>query len=226
VKLADAGGDSIEWRLRYGALSDAELAEIEAFFGAVEGRLCSFTFLDPTGNLLAWSEALDQAAWEKDPLLALTGGIADAWGTTRAWRIANAGAAPQRIRQIISAPEWFQYSLSLSARSADTTEVTLLRGSESAVRALSSEWRRLVFTAAAAGTAESIAFGLELAAGSSVEVCGLQVEPQAGASAYRQTGSQGGVYAQARLANDALEIVSTGPNRHSCILDVIHANHI
>ena len=89
-----------------------------------------------------------------------------------------------------------------------------------------SEWRRLALSSASQGAGEVIAFGLELGAGASVDVCGLQVEAQAGASAYRQTGSQGGVYGEARLASDVLEIVTTAPNRHSCILDVVHVNHI
>ena len=55
-------------------LSDEEAAALRAFFDAAEGTLNGFTFLDPAGNLLAWSDQLDNAAWQTDPLLSLTGG--------------------------------------------------------------------------------------------------------------------------------------------------------
>ena len=62
-----------EWRLRYEELTDGEMDTLRSFFEGVEGRLGTFTFLDPAGNLLAWSEQLDAEVWEKDPLVTVTG---------------------------------------------------------------------------------------------------------------------------------------------------------
>ena len=74
------------------------------FFRAAEGTLNGFTFLDPTGNLLAWSDQLDNAVWQKDPLLTLTGGVADPQGGTLGWRLSNGGGAGQGLGQTLAAP--------------------------------------------------------------------------------------------------------------------------
>src|SRR5579871_5110583 len=74
VKLADTHGAYVEWNLEYAGLTDAELGSLEQFFAAAEGSLNAFTFLDPTDNLLAWSNELTNAAFVKGTLLTLTGG--------------------------------------------------------------------------------------------------------------------------------------------------------
>jgi hypothetical protein len=73
--------------------------------------------------------------------------------------------------------------------------------------------------------ADSIRFGLELPAATTLEVFGIQVEPQLAPSGYKATVA-GGVYEDARLADDVLTITATGENRHSCTVHIIHANHL
>ena len=89
VKLADPGAAITEWHLSFAEMSDQELAALEALFQATEGRLTPFTFLDPADNLLAWSEQQNQAVWQADPLLTLTGGVADPMGGTAAFQVSN-----------------------------------------------------------------------------------------------------------------------------------------
>ena len=70
-QLDQAGGCQrriYEWSLRYAGSEDAELATLQQFFTAAEGTLNAFTFLDPTSNLLAWSDHLDNAVWVPGPL--------------------------------------------------------------------------------------------------------------------------------------------------------------
>ena len=94
-----------EWLLTYADLSDEEAAALRTFFDAAEGTLNGFTFLDPTGNLLAWSEQLDDDVWQQDPLLSLTDGISDPWGGTRAWRLSNQRrGGPGGRRRRLAAP--------------------------------------------------------------------------------------------------------------------------
>src|SRR5271169_2060386 len=82
IKLADPLGAVTEWDLTYTDLSDAEASALLAFYASVEGTLTGFTFLDPAGNLLAASDDLNQAAWQKDPMLSLTGSVSDPLGGT------------------------------------------------------------------------------------------------------------------------------------------------
>jgi hypothetical protein len=62
-----------------------------------------------------------------------------------------------------------------------------------------------------------------------MEVFGFQAEAQPGASPYRASGPSAhssGVYQNARLRDDELEVTTTGVNRHSCTVHVIHFNHL
>jgi hypothetical protein len=101
----------------------------------------------------------------------------------------------------------------------------MLIGGGRAERAVAGQWTRIGFSASGDPQGSSIAFGLELPPAGSLDVYGLQVEPQSAASAYKAT-ARGGVYENARLSGDALTITTTGVNRHSCTVNIIHANHL
>jgi hypothetical protein len=225
IKLADPGAETTEWQLAYAGLTDDEVAALQQFFAATEGSLNSFTFLDPTANLFAWSDHLDNAAWVKGPFLLVAGGIADPAGGANAWHLTDSGAGAQNISQTLSAPAGYVYCLSVFARSAQPTAATLLHGTNRADQTLGTDWSRITVTASGDASAESIAFGVELPAGGSADVFGMQVEPQAGASLYKAT-TTGGVYENARFRDDVLSITTTGVNCHSATVDIIYANHL
>src|SRR5580700_6799038 len=88
-KLADANAAAVEWTLGFQTLTDNERDALAQFHGTVEGSLGNFTFLDPTDNLLCWSEKLDEAVWERNLLLTVATGVADPQGGTNANRISN-----------------------------------------------------------------------------------------------------------------------------------------
>lgn len=225
IKLADPGAEITEWQLEYAELTDDEVAALQQFFAAAEGTLNGFTFLDPTANLLAWSGKLDEAVWQRAPLLSITSGFADPGGGTKAWRLSNSGGAAQTITQTLEAPAGYLYCFSAYVRSSQAMQVTMLVGSQRAERAVTAEWTRITFAATGDPAAESIHFGLETPADGSLEVFGMQAEPQAGASVYKAT-TAGGVYENARLRDDVLSITATGANRHSSRVNIIHANHL
>jgi len=66
VKLFDPAGCTVEWDLDLESLTSAEWNAMAALFQAAEGQLGTFTFLDPFGNLLSWSEALSASVWAAD----------------------------------------------------------------------------------------------------------------------------------------------------------------
>jgi hypothetical protein len=225
IKLADPLGSATEWVLTYTDLSDEEANALLGFFAAAEGTLNGFTFLDPAGNLLAWSDQLDEDVWQKDPRLALSGGLDDPQGGTRAWRLTNAGGGEQGIGQTLAAPGEYQYCLSAYVRAATANGVRLTVGGETAQRAVTSDWERIAYTSSGGSQDTSVRFGLEIAAGDVLEVYGLQVEAQTAASGYKAS-TQGGVYEDAHLGDDVLTITSTDANRHSCTVKITHANHL
>src|SRR5262245_2746176 len=104
VVLGDPDTEQVIWDLNYSLVNNSELSKLTTLFNSAEGRLYDFVFLDPVGNLLAWSETLSNSVWQRNSLLELTADIADPLGTTRASRLTNIGGAPLRIEQTINAP--------------------------------------------------------------------------------------------------------------------------
>jgi hypothetical protein len=225
IKLADAPGASMVWQLQYASLSDAELAALESFFAAAEGSLNGFTFLDPGGNLAAWSEDLTNAVWQAGAYLTAAGNTADPLGGTGAWTLTNGGAGPQDLSQTLNAPGGYAYCFSVFVRAEEAAAVTMLLGGERADCAIGSAWTRIAVAQSGDATADSVTFGIELAAGNSVDVFGFQAEAQSEASAYQKSTS-GGVYQNARLRDDVLQFTTMAPNRHSATVNILYANHL
>ncbi len=224
IRLADPRAETTEWTLEYAGLSNEEARKLEQFVEETEGSLQEFTFLDPAGNLFAWSDRLDDAVWARDPFLTLTGGLPDPRGGNNAWHAANAGAAGQKLSQILQAPASYFYSLSLHVRSASTPSITFVHGQQRAERGVGADWSRIVFSASGQ-PADFIEFGIEVPAGGAVDLFGLQVEPQAAASVY-QPSLLGGVYPKARFRERAFSITATAPNQHSATVTIVHAQRL
>jgi len=225
VKYADSPGGRTEWELQYSGLTDAELASLAAFHLAAEGTLNGFTFVDPCGNLAAWSEDLQNAVWQTAPRLALTAGVPDVCGGSAAWTLSNSGAGPQSILQTINAPSSYVYSFSVWVRSATASAVTLILGGERSDCVIGPEWRRLSLTWGGDGQTGSVTFGVETSAFTSIDVFGFQVEAQGRSSGYRPSQS-GGVYEGARLADDTFLFTTEQPNRHSATVRIVYADHL
>ena len=222
IKFADAGAERVEWQLNYQDLSDAEVAGLQAFFSACEGQLNAFTFADPMDNLLTWSEDLTQPAWEASTLLQLQAGIDDPRGGTNATRVTNQTASDLTVQQSVNAPGGFVYSFSLCVRGASGATISLFRQTPDAFDSrsfsLSGNWSRVTFSGSLNTAAAAIAVGITVAAGSSADVYGFQLEAQPAASPYKPAFSTSGVYPNAHFSSDNLAVTTTAPNRNQCTL--------
>jgi hypothetical protein len=225
IKLADPNGALTEWQLQYAGLSDGELAALQQFFAAAEGTLNGFTFLDPAGNLFAWSDQLTNVVWDLGSFLTKTGGVADPAGGTNAWLLTNTGAGPQSITQTLAAPGGYLICLSAWVQAAAATTVTMMIGAKRSPQRVAAGWNRIAFTEDGDATAASIVLGLELPAGAAISVYGPQAEAQAAPSKYKAS-TTGGVYAGARLRDDALTFTSEGVNNHSATVNIVYASHL
>ena len=224
VKLADPGCWAVEWELEFTGLAAQEWNAIESLHESVEGRLKSFTFLDPTDNLLAWSEDLTAGVWSKDAALQLSANVTDPKGTLRATRITNPTQFPLTIQQALEVPGWFQYCLSVYVRSEQSVEIGLVRssagGTETKGCGAGPGWRRVEHPSKMADSSELVSFGMEIPGGAAVDVFGLQLESQTGASKYKKTLARNGVYPEAWFQEDVLSVETDGPDRHSCRLRI------
>jgi hypothetical protein len=223
---ADADAAATAWELRATGLTGTEWNAIEGLFQATSGMWQTFTFLDPTGNLLAQSESFGASAWTNGALIQLTGGIGDPFGTTRATRAINAGQTAQAVTQILSAPGNFQYCLSVWARAAGGSSVTLMQsttgGSVSKRFALGAVWTRVFVAGSCGQNTTSITFGAQLDAGASVDLFGMQAEAQPAPSDYRMTGATGGLYARARFGEDRLTVTAQGTDVYDATIRIVN----
>ena len=225
IKLADPGAETVEWQLTYCGLSDSEMQTLLQFFSDAEGSLNGFTFVDPVGNLLAWSGDLTNAVWDMGPFLTVAGGIADPQGGSNAWHLVNSGAGAQDLSQTAMPPGGYVYCLSIYARSSAAAKVTLLLGGNRYDRAVGPGWQRISCTTVVDATATAVTFGIEIGAGTTVDVYGMQAEPQSHPSAYKVS-TTGGCYENARLRDDTLSVTSTGVNCHSATVNIFYASHL
>jgi hypothetical protein len=220
VKYADAGSSvSTRWELRMDSLTDEEWDAVAALHTAAEGRLRTFTLLDPMSNLFAWSEDLEKSEWLRDPMLSVVAGIEDPFGGQAAFRLSNAGQASQTLRQSIAGPGDFQYCCSVWTRSVGGSAVVTLLGGEGRSHPLTASWTR-VFVTGTPGT-EPFSAGLTLPAGVSVDVFGPQLEAQPAPGAYWKTIDRSGVYSKVRFASDVLERTATGPGANSGVVTLV-----
>jgi hypothetical protein len=216
VKWLDTGFIETRWHLTLRQLSLEEKAALGEFFRTVEGSLRSFTFADPTANLLKWSERMTEAVWERDPLLQVTEGAADPRGGEGAVMLTNIGAAPQKIVQVLPLPAGYQCCFSLWARSATETEFKMRRVcgtlQQETRQTASQEWRHYTSAGVLGGAGEGIGFEIEVGLNSGICVCGAQVEAGQGATEYKRTSARNGIHTQTRFEQDTMVCAGWGPD--------------
>lgn len=222
VVYADPGGAIAGWALRGTGLTLAEWNAIESLFEQTAGMAGTFTFLDPVGNLLIQSENFSPGAWTTGALVQLTAGIADPFGTARATRLVNTGGAGAGLTQVLSVPGNFQYCFSVWVRSTSGSAVTLAIANGSKSFATGTQWTRVYFSSnpGQAG-ATTVTFGIQIAAGGSVEIFGMQAEAQLGPSDYKLTGAVGGVYPKARFGSDQITVTAQGTDVYDTMIQIM-----
>jgi hypothetical protein len=227
IRMSDPGAARVRWQLQYQGLTDGERSSLEQLFEAAEGRLTTFTFLDPTDNLLMWSEDYTKSVWTVDPLLHLTAGTSDPLGGNGAMQLTNTAQVPQSAMQNIRAASWFQFCFSVYLRCDSPTTIQLVlsaAGQElrSAILA-GTVWTRMAKTGSIPSIQDAISFRLELPAGTQVNVFGAQVEPQLAPGLYKKTLDRAGVYSNTRFDSDSLSITTEAPNQHACSVSLVSA---
>lgn len=227
VKMSDPEAGTRRWELGYTGLTDTEMGTLEALFAACEGRLRTFVFIDPCGNLLRWTEELSNSVWQTSLLTA--GDIEDPNGSAGAWRLTNGAQAPQAISQTVDAPGWYRYAFSVWVRSGSASWLDLrLSNADGAIqvrRAVSETWQRISVAGEIEGGDDKIRCAIELPPASAVEIFGPQLDAQRDAAGYRKNLDKPGVWT-ARFDQDALECVSYGPDNHSAQIEVVTVREV
>jgi hypothetical protein len=218
--FADPAAAATEWELRASGMTLAEWKAIETLFLATSGMWKTFTFLDPTGNLLADSENFSTGVWTNGGLIALTLAAADPLGTNRATRVTNAGLVAESVAQTLGVPGNFHYCLSVWARTTGASSVTLAIGSFAKSFVLNGTWKRISVATNLGTSTTSVTFGVELGVGAVVDLFGMQVEAQLAASDYKVTEGRGGGYSNARFGQDQLAVTAQGTDVYDATIRI------
>ena len=225
VVFGDPDAGMREWELKATSLTLSEWTAIDTLFQAVMGRFATFTFLDPFGNLLLRSEEFGDPAWSNSPLIQLTPGVNDPLGTTRATQVVNAGSAAGAVAQTLAVPGNIRYTLSVWAKTTGVSNVTLSAttagGSATRSIALTGQWMRASLDVELGLTTDSVVFGVVLDVGAIVDLFGMQVEAQPGASDYKKTSGSAGLYAEARFAEDELTVTAKGTDMFDAVIRIM-----
>jgi len=225
IRMSDTGAQKVEWRLRYAGLTNGERSSIESLFEASEGQLNTFTFLDPSDNLLMWSENWTQAVWTADPLLQVASGVQDPLGGSDAMQLTNTAQTAQQIVQGTAGASSFLYCYSVYVKSAvpATIQLVVAATGQTSLTAITTgaSWLRVTTAGSLSVQQDGISFGVQLPAGAQVDVFGAQVEAQPAASLYKKTIDLAGVYPNTRFNSDALTFTADAVNQNSCQLGLI-----
>ena len=217
LKYEDVNGGVIRWELLLNSLNESERVAVEQLFLACEAELNAFTLLDPATNLLNWSEDFSRPAWILDPLIHITGGVADPQSRTSAWQVTNAGQATQKISQKIAAPAGFEYCFSAYVRGTGAVSLVRSSGSTADTRsfALTGSWQRIATAGRLSATGNVFQAAIALDPGGSAQVFGPQLEAQPAAGPYRRSLAAGGVFSKVRFETNTLKTTAVGLDRHS-----------
>lgn len=224
-RFSDAEARRVTWRLTLNSLRNEERLAIDSLFSECCGSLKTFTFLDPSDNLLRHSEDYQQTVWTRTGGLTVMAGQADPWNSARASRVTNPSVTEQRLSQVLPVPSSYYYHFSVFMRAAVPVSVGIEIGAAGgAIRqdvAVDGTWRRYSVAGTPGGLTGEVEARIYLASGASVEISGAQLEAQAGRSHYRATGANGGVHEEARFSSDRLTWTTYAENVHGTVVEIV-----
>jgi len=219
ISWPDLPARSMKWAIPYRGLSDTEVRTLTDFFLSTQGSLQPFLFLDPTANLLAFSEDFSNAVWSVQGV-SMEQGVSDPLGGLRAVRVHNYTADYAGVAQSTAIPGIAQTCFSVYLRSGAGASALLTRtagnASQSARVPVDHTWRRFTITSTLSSVESTSSFAVTGPPGSAIEVFGPQVDAQGGPSPYITSGAGSGIYSNAHFDMDAIHVEATGPNRNSC----------
>ena len=224
--FADPYSAHVRWELYYEELTRVEAQTLATFFETCEGSLQSFTFLDPSANLLVFSEDQAQPAFQRNSLLQLTPGVADPFGGSHAFTLLNTSGAFLELTQTVQIPGSVTCNFSFYARSAAPVDLSVKRNDGSTVFSkpirTTNVWQRFsVSSTFASSTSAFCDFSLSVQPSDALQIFGFQLDAQPSPNTYLPSTSRSGVYPESRFASDELTMVATGPGLFRAKVSVV-----
>ena len=206
----------IGWTLTFGYLTESESNTLTSFFESVAGRFLTFTFLDPNGNLVAWSEDLTQPVWAKSSLFTVSVSTENGFAILL---MGSSGPSIVSISQIVQCPAAALLCFSVFARSEQAASLTLSIADISRSFEISDMWRQYSVTRSGSGDGDTTSIGLTLSGQASLSR--ITVSAQPAPSNYNATGEKSGVFQKTRFDQDNILISALDKDHYSCEVRLI-----
>lgn len=207
--------------LNFSNITDAEVETLRAFFDAMCGKFGRFSFTDPNGNLLKYSERFSNTYWGSGPAQS----VADPFGHLLATNSAAlsapifaAGKGPSN--RLLVCGSLFCYSTA-PGQSVTLTLSSDLGSFANTIALPTNSWFRAESHLLVSGSTLAVRFGFSAFTG---RMFGAQVSPMKGPGAYCWTGAFPGYYENCRFDSDVFEVVMLEPNSNSVRLPVVELN--
>jgi hypothetical protein len=222
-------GPLFRFSINYVNITDSEINTLFTFFQSVRGCWLPFSFLDPAGNLLQFSETFSNSAWTKTS--SLTPGQPDPLGYGDRATTATTGSLKAVVGPSSGGMSGFVVCASawVKAHSNGTTVTIGLIDNSTSTQYTSSavlnagNWARLHFTLVLP-TNNQFLFYLNL--GNTCDIFGAQVASTKGESGYAATPNNYGYHQYCRFDTDDFVVNSPSPNSNQLALPVIEFNGV
>jgi hypothetical protein len=230
--LASGKRYSASWRnaplsrftLNFAGLIDNEVSVLRGFMANCHGRYATFQYVDPTGNLLQYSEDFTQAPWVK-ACTVVSAGLLDPFGGTTGSTLAGDGSGNSSISQVVFIDPGVAGSISCFSvylqgiGSGMTIPVSATNGVDTVsklVTIVPGVWKK-VFLQLTFGTSGSITVGIggsyAWTGTSYIGIFGPMFSLTKGDAPYLRTPEFYAVHPICRFDQDALDIQYQGPNQ-------------
>ena len=219
------------WELRYAALREADVQTLETFFAQIEGRLGEFTYLDPGGNLVRYSEDFSHSSWERYTVT--TGGATtDPFGGNRAMLCTGTSGNSMLATYVLPEGGASGFAICGSvwvrAQAAQQLAIGFIDSGFNVVahrvwELPAGRWVR-IWCPAALATNSNIRLligGFGTWGAVTLDLFGAQCAPTPGPGGYQRTPGNYGLHAKCRFDQDQLEIEYSGPNAASAVVRIV-----
>ena len=219
------------YTLNLKGLTDAETATIEAFFVSMQGRFGSFIYVDPTGNLLNYSEDFTQAVWTKACTVGAS--TADPFGGTAATLLVGDSSGNSFVSEAVAidpgvAGSLACFSVYLRAVSvAGPFNLTLTDGTTTVNQACTLQtgaWTRVSVPwtfGSSGGVTVKIGGGSTWTGTNQIAVFGPMLGMTPGAEPYVKTPGCSALRLYCRFDQDAFDVNYQGPNNNNITLKIV-----
>lgn len=226
-----------KYGVNFSNITDAEVNTLKQFFIARRARYEPFRFFDPGGNLLQYSEAFSNAAWDKSAGVSVGGSVTDPFGGSLAFNLSGSGSDACMLSYVgPSDGDFSGYRMTASvwvkAQDAGTQLYIGFADASLSLQGTSwslpyNEWVRIFHSSTmfnSTGMRVIMGGNGTWTSGRQIHTFGFQAVAMKGSGAYVKTPGNYGYRSRCRFDTDSFDVRRIGPNQNQVLLPIEEVN--